>query len=421
MEKKKTRIVGMLLMVSAFWIVSDSFGQSGNSPGITVSTDFVSGGGVVKVICSNPAIIRFSPHDQGEGGWGKMWYYFMVDGLTAGEQIILEFDDEPTNVGISPQIFFSYDQEVWGLTNTGEATKIKGRDFIVYKHTVKGNKIWFAYDLPYTPEDMEKLLISEAEKDSGVEVFEMCKTKGNRSVKGLRFNDTDKNAGEKYGIWLQARTHAFESGSSWVLHELARWLLSNDPAAKALRSRSLITVIPIVDVDGVVEGRTGKNQFPYDHNRGWAEEPGNWIETQTTKSLITDISKQNKFDLFLDFHGPGNLRHPYFIIPLSSDLPFEKQRQNRAKFLEILSSKPLDNEAQRSQSMTKIYYSERPWDHTINSSRDWVIMNSTDHVVTLTLEVNMNTPLSTNDGYRAEAIVLGRALSEYFTNDYHLK
>jgi hypothetical protein len=350
-----------------------------------------------------------------------MWWYFKVDGLTSGEQITLQFDNEPANAGISPKVFFSYDQNVWGLTNTGEASKIDGRDFIVYNHIVRGDKIWFAYDLPYTPEHMEKLLISEAEKDSGVEVFELCKTKGNRPVKGLIFHNAENNPGEVYGIWLQARTHAFESGSSWVLHELARWLLSNDPAAKALRNRATITVIPIVDVDGVVEGRTGKNQSPYDHNRGWAEEPGNWIETRATKSAITSLNRQNKFDFFLDFHGPGNLRHPYFIIPFSSDLPFEKQRQNRSKFLEILNSKPLDDEAQASQSMTKIYYSERPWDHTVNSSRDWVIMKTNDHVVTLTLEVNMNTPLSTNEGYRAEALVLGKAISEYFTNNYHIK
>lgn len=415
----QTRIVEMLLMVSAFWILSDSFGQSGNIAGIKVSTNFVSGGGgVVKVISSNPAIVRFSPHDQGEGGWGKMWYYFMVDGLTVGDRIILEFDNEPANVGISPQLFFSYDQEVWGLTNTGEATKNEGRDFIVYKHTVKGNRIWFAYDLPYTPEHIEKLLISEASRDPGVEVFELCKTQGNRSVKALKFNPDDN---KKYSIWLQARTHAFESGSSWVLHELARWLLSTDLEAKTLRSRALITIVPIVDVDGVVEGRTGKNQFPYDHNRGWAEEPGNWIETRTTKSMLTALSKENRLALFLDFHGPGNLRQPYFIIPFSKDLPTEKQRQNRARFLEILNSKPVDNAAPGSQSMTQINFSERPWDHSVNSSRDWVIMNTTDHVITLTLEVNMNTPFSTNDGYRAEAIALGRAISQYFTNDYHLK
>ncbi len=36
-----------------------------------------------------------------------------------------------------------------------------------------------------------------------------------------------------------------------------------------------------------------------------------------------------------------------------------------------------------------------------------------------TLEVNMNTPLSTEDGYRSEAVVLGRSISNCFSNDYH--
>ena len=206
------------------------------------------------------------------------------------------------------------------------------------------------------------------------------------------------------------------------MHELARWLLSGDPAAKALRSCATITVVPIVDVDGVVEGRTGKNQAPHDHNWGWTEDPAYWVETRTIKSMLTDLSKKNMVDFFLDFHGPGGLSHPFFIVPFFHDLPYEKQRRNRAKFFEILNAKPFDDEAKKTQSMTRIHYSERPWaPDAIGGSSTWVTTNTNENNIALTLEVNMNTPLSTHAGYQAEAVVLGRAISEYFTNDYHIK
>src|SRR5690606_14630622 len=113
------------------------------------------------------------------------------------------------------------------------------------------------------------------------------------------------SAKRKHGIWLQARAHAFESGASWVLHELAMWLMSGDERARVLRETASIYIVPIVDVDGVVEGRTGKNQAPYDHNRGWKEVPNHWPETRATQSILADLAKQNKVDMYIDFHGPG--------------------------------------------------------------------------------------------------------------------
>src|SRR5690606_16873823 len=180
----------------------------------------------------------------------------------------------------------------------------------------------------------------------------------NRTVNALRITGSNGTA-RNHGIWLQARAHAFESGASWVLHELALWLISDDAAAKALREVSSITIVPIVDVDGVVEGRTGKNHPPYDQNRGWEETLNHWPETAATQAHLEKMTEENELDMFIDFHGPGALHHPYFIVPEENSLPFAKQRENRSKFFEMLGAKPLDDQAQATQLMTKIYYSER--------------------------------------------------------------
>src|SRR5690606_29478158 len=127
----------------------------------------------------------------------------------------------------SPQIFFSYDQKVWGLTDTGVPMVLEGRDFFVYKHITRNSKVWFAYDLPYTPEHLENLLIPLIQKNSNAELFTLCKTRNNRDNRALHLKPYENSQKVKFGIWLQARDHAFESGSSWVVHELSKWLMSD--------------------------------------------------------------------------------------------------------------------------------------------------------------------------------------------------
>ncbi len=386
---------------------------------ISVSTDFLSGGGQVTVQASDPATIRIIPHDEGAGEWTKVWWYFMVEGLTPGEEVKLELDK---GGGVSPQVFFSYDQDVWGLTDEGASETIEGKEFFVYRHTVKSARVWFTYDLPYTAEHAEDLLTPLIRQDEFAEVFTLCSSRKNRKNIGYQLNPGKGNTQPKYGIWLQARAHAFESGASWVLHELTKWLVSDETEAVELRNTAQIIVIPIVDIDGVSEGRTGKYQKPHDHWMKWEEEPSYWPEVEKIKEGISGLAKQDMADLFIDFHGPGGKSHPYFILPFAKELPYDKQRSNRAKFFESLKAKPLNEQAKETQSMTQIHYSERPWDNAIlDSSHEWVSARANEHSLAFTIEVNMNTPLSTQEGYRSEAITLGKAISDYFVNGHHKK
>ncbi len=307
----------------------------------------------------------------------------------------------------------------YGDSDRFQEKEINGKTSMVYTHIVSGQKIWFAYDLPYTPEHMEKELISEIAADSNMTVLELCRTKKNRPVKAIRFQHGDQASQDKLGIWLQARAHAFETGGSWVVHELARWLMSDDPDAVALVEKAVITVIPIIEVDGVIEGRTGKNQKPYDPNRGWDQEPGFWPQTRKIKTMLREMADQNQVDLFIDFHGPGQLSHPYFIVPVSEDLPFEKQRINRANFFRVLEARELTDSASQTQSMTGFHYSPRTFAKgDISSSSKWVTHKTNEHTLALTIKVNMNTPLSAREGYCAEGIALGKGIAKYICR-YH--
>src|SRR5690606_13364222 len=140
------------------------------------------------------------------------WWHFQVEGVTSGKEIRLHLElGEPAVQGISPQICFSYDHDLWGLTDTGKPGQIGEKEAFVYRHVTKGSKIWCAYDIPYTPHQVDAL-IEKVKKDDVVAVFELCKTRKNRTVNALRITGSNGTA-RNHGIWLQARAHAFESGA----------------------------------------------------------------------------------------------------------------------------------------------------------------------------------------------------------------
>lgn len=385
---------------------------------IHITTAFLNAGGDISLFNDNPIIIDILPHDEGGGGWSQMWWHFKIDGLHPNEEITLRLFKRGSEAAWqSPQFHYSYDGITWALSDRGAPDRFDDEAYFVYKHRVKSTTISLAYDLPYTPNHVDAL-IAETSRHPQTHAFELCKTRSNRPVHAIRIGASHHTA-EKHGIWLQARSHSFESGTSWVVHELALWLVSDAPEASALRDIASMTIVPIIDVDGVVEGRTGKNQLPYDHNRGWSESPNHWPETVSTQSHLQQMALTNNLDLFIDFHGPGGLHHPYFIVPLASSLPTVKQQGNRSRFFETLQAKPLEDKHQRTQSMTQFYFSERPWERVKAVSSSWVTTQTTDHNIAVTLEVNMNTPFSTRDGYRAEAHALGKAIANYFTVGHH--
>lgn len=390
-----------------------------NNQSIGVRTDFESGGGKVEIVQKDPLSIEIIPHNEGQASWSQVWWYFKLEGIDPGTNVILRLViGNPKIDGISPQAFFSYDQQTWALTDIGREISIDGAEYFEYSHKIWNSEVYFAYDLPYTPDHAMELM-NLCSRASGVEEFELCRTKKNRKVGAMKYHALQQ---PRFGIWLQARAHAFESGSSWVLHELAIWLVSNDPRANALRQLADIYIVPIIDVDAVVEGRTGKYQKPYDHWMNWHNEPHLWEEIRAIKAHLKQLAEDNLMDLFIGFHGPGSKSNPFFLTPFERYLPYEKQKKNRQMFFESLNSELMTTETKKTESMIQILYSEREWDKkNSSSSHEWVWLNTNDHCIAFTLEVNMNTPFSTHMGYRSEAISLGKAMSNYFINSKPLK
>lgn len=62
-------------------------------------------------------------------------------------------------------------------------------------------------------------------------------------------------------IFLTSRVHPGESNASWVMHGTMEALLSDDRYASSLRDDYVFKIIPMLNIEGVVNGWWVKNDI----------------------------------------------------------------------------------------------------------------------------------------------------------------
>ena len=282
-------------------------------------------------------------------------------------------------------------------------------EWMVYKHTVSTDTAWFAWGPPFVASDAHSL-VTRLAKHPAASQFVLANTLEGRAVPALRIAGKPANRDrEKLGIWIQARQHAWESGSSWVGKGFIEWLLSDDRRAVSLRQRADITFVPLMDVDNVTRGAGGKNETPHDHNRDWSSDPRH-PAVRAAQKHIDQMNRRGQFDLFVDLHNPGpNDRQPYFYVPpkeFMSDL-------GRTRLNDLVHATVSEmNGPLLFTPNTRVSGSgyDRMWK---SISKNWVAANTDDHVVAVTLETSWNTSESNVDGYTTVGKQLGLAIERW--------
>jgi hypothetical protein len=101
-------------------------------------------------------------------------------------------------------------------------------------------------------------------------------------------------------IWVQARSHAFESHSSHVAEALIHWLLGDE--ARPLRERAVVCVVPMIDVDAVAAGSGGKERTPHDPNRDYSID--HYPQVRSIKQRLQQLTQSHRLRIFIDLHSP---------------------------------------------------------------------------------------------------------------------
>ena len=379
---------------------------------LKVHTDFEGGSAKVETIDQTARIIRIVPAGDPERGW-PCWWSLRLDGADASSPITIDVGGSPlparnngkdtgkplsTSWAMPIRATYSTDGETWH--HTGPGKRVGGR----IQYQVPPTAKHVAWGPPFTPKDTEALIMRAEQSTPAARSFELATTRGGRAVRAIRFG-----AGNRLGVWVHARQHAWESGASWVARGFAEWLSSDDTNARWLRDQAEVVIVPIMDVDNAATGNGGKEAAPRDHNRDWDDKPVH-PEVAAAQKLLKEWASHGRLDLFLDLHNPGaaDLRPFFFVGP--EELLTEEGRKRRSAFLaaarqQIADPMPLEEKPR----ITGAGY--HPLWRQI--SGQWVNEHGNSHTVAACLETSWNTPHSTPNGYQAVGRQLGLAVADY--------
>lgn len=381
---------------------------------LTVHTDFPGGAAEVRRLDATAGEIELSPPGRNGRGW-PCWWYFRIDGATPGQVVTVTvtateqpFRDSQrlaANWLLPARAAVSTDDVHWTQTEPGTITQTSG----VYRVPAPAERFWLAWGPPFLPSHAEALLDEVQQRVPGAQRFVLAETRGGRPVQAIRLGGDDRPD----AVWVQARQHAWESGGSWVGRGFIDWVASDEPAAVALRERTEIMFIPIMDVDSVAEGAGGKEAVPRDHNRDWGDEPV-YPEVAAAQQGITERIAAGRLRAYLDLHNPGSGdRRPFYFGPFNYELLEPPHRRLFDRFLELSIEHigpPLPITPQYRFATYVKTDEERG-----RMSAEWVRRRAGEGAIAMTLETAWNTPHSTQAGYQTVGRGLARTLAAYLS------
>lgn len=127
-----------------------------------------------------------------------------------------------------------------------------------------GSRLYVARLEPYRLSDHERFLAS-IRKNRRVQVQIIGHTVAGRDLELIRIGSERA----PYRVFVRARAHPWEAGSSWVAQGLIERLLADDELSHKSLERYCLFVLPMANKDGVALGRTRFNLRGKDLNRDW--------------------------------------------------------------------------------------------------------------------------------------------------------
>ena len=382
---------------------------------LRAASDFEGASAQVLAIDQQARSVSFSPGGDPERGW-PCWWFLRVDGVALEETITLRLRGSTARLGkqkplssswaMPKHAAFSTDGETWRRTEPGR----RQGEWMIYQLKPGAKSVFVAWGPPYTP-TAAAAFVRKMGRSPHATATELCRSRAGRSAPMLHVKEGERTDQQRFGVWVQARQHAWESGSSWVAQGFAEWLLSDDKQAVWLRRHAEIFIVPVMDVDNAATGNGGKNALPHDHNRDWSAQP-HWNEVRAAQRKVSQLIDQGRMDVFLDLHNPAPGDPSFFFI-----LPREMLKKPAIglhdRFIELAYSriskiKPLMPMSNKPKTTGAGYH---PLWRQISSN--WVGMHGNPHTVSLCLETMWNYKNSTTTGYRAMGANLAAAVSEY--------
>lgn len=305
-------------MATAAGLAFTVFGAPMEKPAITLNKNF-EGGAIGKIEKLGDSQFRChveGQHDEHGRNRQANWYYFRMDGVQGrGVELTLtdfigEYNNKPGACAMNAETIpvFSYDDEHWQHFPAMDWDDQKKEATLRFGS--EQNRIWIAHAPPYTHSRLLRLL-EQLNQAAPVRVEAIGKTVQGRDLHLVTVTDFDTPDHGKKTVWLQARQHAWETGTSYVMEGALRFIASPDPRARELRNKVVFKFTPMMDPDGCASGKVRFNANGYDVNRHWDEVdlrrkeflermPEIWY---VKKTILGWVDSGRKIDLMLNLHN----------------------------------------------------------------------------------------------------------------------
>jgi hypothetical protein len=285
---------------------------------VTFSTAFESGsiGRIEKVNESTFRVHVLGQQDERGRNRAATWYCFRMDHVQDRNLTITltdfvgEYNDVPGSCPMNEKIrpAMSEDGQTW--SHAEDMTWDNGKKEATVRLRPKHDSVWLATQAMY-PHSRFVALVDELKQSPHARVEAIGKSVQGRDLVLITVTDFAKPDTEKKTLWLQARQHAWEGGTSYVAEGAIRFAVSDLPEAHALREKNICIFTPMVAVDGCAIGLPRFNVHGYDPNRHWDEvnlRDKRYLELMPEvwyfkKTILSHVARGGHIDLMLNMHN----------------------------------------------------------------------------------------------------------------------
>ena len=393
---------------------------------LTVSTNFEGGSANVLAISDHPPSIQIRPGGDPDRGW-PCWWFLRVDGVDPSQPLAVEvmaggrtlpahFNKKARRLApawaLPARAAISGDGRAWGQTAPGE----RRGNTTTYRITAPSGTVWIAWGPPFGPTDAANFISSLASAHPFVKPFILAVSREGRQVPAARFVEGARPVTQRFGVWIIARQHAWESGGTWVGLGLAEWLAGSSESAQWVRQNAEIFFVPVMDVDHVATGDGGKECVPQDPNEDWSAHP-HWPEVAAVEKGVLALAREGRMDLLLDLHNPDAAGTQVNLWITPTNYVGTQAAANQNQLVTSVSrevTEPLSVAAEPHWDGPLRNPAWEPLWHALTCP--WVYEHADPQTVAITVETAWNTPASTTTGYGTVGQQLGVAMASYLRN-----
>ena len=292
--------------------------------------------------------VRNDLHTRGN----TQWFFFSVTGANIRKGMKIRFNitnmrkaDSICNYGMRPCVYSNVKNRMKGIgwmqggsdvcyyKGTTQYNDAKGKRryhyilSFVYEFQHANDKVFFAYNYPYTYTMLQEFLQNIERDSSKRHIFrrvKLCNTLAGNvcdllTITGKTASMSEMNS--RKVVVISARVHPGETVGSWMMHGLIEFLTGTSPEARVLRNHFIFKLVPMLNPDGVINGNYRCSLAGVDLNRRWSKPSSIWHPTIfSLKNLIKKMHSTRGVLLYCDLHGHSKKKNifTYACCPTSS-------------------------------------------------------------------------------------------------------